>query len=231
MTGKASSLANSTAAVESFPEGFRWIEGCGISDDDGPVYIIPNHSDERARLNSQHYQIRFVLQNNQMAPVRKELRRGIKVLDAGCGTGIWSVEMAKDYPKSDFTATDINNVFDNTIVNLPTNVRFMLANTLDLPFEDDTFDYVFQRLQLGSFREKEWPQALQQLIRVTKPGGWIELSECKVWRFAAIQCLVSIMLRFTPLFPAPVAPLFLISSGLGWVVLQHWPFNNKSLSE
>ncbi|RUS15066.1 S-adenosyl-L-methionine-dependent methyltransferase [Endogone sp. FLAS-F59071] len=169
-SGRASSLATS-AAVESFPEGFRWIEGRGISDDAGPVYLIPNHSDDRARLNSQHYQIRFVLQNNQMAPVRKELRRGIKVLDAGCGTGIWSVEMARDYPKSDFTATDINSVFDDTIVDAPTNVRFMLANTLELPFEDDTFDYVFQRLQLGSFREKEWPQALQQLIRVTKPGG------------------------------------------------------------
>ncbi|RUP44970.1 S-adenosyl-L-methionine-dependent methyltransferase [Jimgerdemannia flammicorona] len=121
--------------------------------------------------------IAFVfLPSYYLAPVKEELERGIKVLDAGCGTGIWSLEMAKLYPASHFTGTDIVNVFEETIPKAPVNCNYEVANTLKgLPFQDGSFDYVFQRFQTGCFRKTEWPLVIAELIRVTKPGGWLEL--------------------------------------------------------
>lgn len=138
---------------------------------------LPNDEPEFNRLNAQHYQIRFAMQSNQMAPVRKELQRGIKVLDAGCGTGIWSVEMAREYPNSNFVGADLLDVFKVSAEIAPPNVQFQIANTLELPFEDNSFDYVFQRLQTACFRVNEWPIAIKELVRVTKPGGWVELGK------------------------------------------------------
>lgn len=143
------------------------------------AYVLPSDSSEQARLNSQHYLCRFLLEGNQLTPdVREGLQRGITVLDAGCGTGIWSMDMARDYPASSFTAYDMVDAYKRFIdKKTPANCQFLTANTLDLPFLDNSFDYVFQRLQNLSFRENEWPRAISELVRVTKPGGWIELGE------------------------------------------------------
>ena len=46
---------------------------------------------------------------------------------------------------------------------------YVLGNSMDLPFEDHTFDGVFST---GSLHEWEHPQAvMDQIIRVLKPGG------------------------------------------------------------
>ena len=55
---------------------------------------LPNDDIETNRLNLQHYLIRFVLEGYHKSPIQEQLKRGIRVLDAGCGTGVWSIEMA-----------------------------------------------------------------------------------------------------------------------------------------
>ncbi|RUS16302.1 S-adenosyl-L-methionine-dependent methyltransferase [Jimgerdemannia flammicorona] len=159
------------------PPGFKWIEGRAFKEAGNPAYPLPNDHEEANRLNSQHYQIRFLLEGNHKAPLRNELRRGIRVLDAGCGTGVWSIEMAREYPASQFVGSDFVDVFSPFISVAPKNLRFEVANTLELPYEDESFDFVFQRFQSASFRKDEWPKAFAELARVTKPGGWVEFIE------------------------------------------------------
>jgi len=104
------------------------------------------------------------------------LKSGIKVIDVGCGTGVWSFELATKFPNSTFMGTDITNVFVSLADKSPPNLTFLEADTrLGLPFDDNTFDYVFQRFQAGCFSTKEWPVVLRELLRVAKPGGYIEL--------------------------------------------------------
>jgi len=59
----------------------------------------------------------------------------------------------------------------------PKNVSFLQLNaTNGLPFPDDTFDYVFVRWLTTAFTEEQWKSAiLPELVRVCKPGGWIEV--------------------------------------------------------
>ncbi|RUS18542.1 hypothetical protein BC937DRAFT_88640 [Endogone sp. FLAS-F59071] len=149
-------------------DGFKWLDGRGFKEEN-PKYLLPHDIGEKGRLASQHYQIR-----NYQAPVREDLKRGIKVLDVGCGPGMWTIDMAKEFPASFFFGTDITNAFDEAEV-LP-NCAFMTADTTKgLPFEDETFDYVFQRFQCLCFTEEAWGKVIPELMRVLKPGGYLEL--------------------------------------------------------
>ena len=46
-----------------------------------------------------------------------------------------------------------------------------------LPFAAHTFDYVHQRLLVGAIPAMKWPGMIQELLRVSRPGGWVELLE------------------------------------------------------
>ncbi|RUS17226.1 S-adenosyl-L-methionine-dependent methyltransferase [Endogone sp. FLAS-F59071] len=175
---------SSLSSNSSLPDGFRWIVGRKFKDDSNPAYPMPTDEEELSRMDLQRYMIR-----NYVAPVQESLTRGIKVLDAGfvmvfvpiahltCGTGTWSLEMAKEFPKSQFTAIDIIECYDTALNMAPPNLTFSVADIRTLPFPNNTFDYVFQGLAMGSFRIHEWPGVISELVRVTKPGGWVELFE------------------------------------------------------
>jgi SAM-dependent methyltransferase len=46
-----------------------------------------------------------------------------------------------------------------------------------LPFPNNHFDFVHQRLLVSAIPADQWPAVLQELVRVTRPGGYIELAE------------------------------------------------------
>ncbi|RUS15570.1 hypothetical protein BC937DRAFT_92282 [Endogone sp. FLAS-F59071] len=114
-----------------------------------------------------------------------------KGIDTGCGPRIWTLDMAKDYPLSQFVGIDATKVFPMSC-SLP-NCSFIQANTLKgLPFPDNTFDYVFQRLFILAFAKKDLAVAIAELIRVTKPGGWIEMLRIKFnFLFLLILCTIA----------------------------------------
>ncbi|RUS25224.1 S-adenosyl-L-methionine-dependent methyltransferase [Jimgerdemannia flammicorona] len=138
--------------------------------------MLGNGPEEISRLENQHDILRTLVHGNYHAPMDEALERGIRVLDVGCGPGKWTLEMAQDYPASQFTGTDKAPVFPRNPP-LP-NCRYIQADTLKgLPFADNTFDYVFQRFLFLAFTQSDWAVVMYELIRVTKPGGWIELFE------------------------------------------------------
>ncbi|KAF8938762.1 hypothetical protein BGZ58_000212 [Dissophora ornata] len=58
---------------------------------------------------------------------------------------------------------------------MPSNCFFHKTDiTTSLPFADNTFDYCHVRLVLWGYRLNCFPDLLNELIRVTKKGGWIE---------------------------------------------------------
>lgn len=85
--------------------------------------------------------------------------------------------MANEFPKSTFVGIDVASHFPTDPTQIPPNCTFLKANTLQLPFEDNSFDFVYQRFMGMAFSTDDWKVAMNQIIRVLKPGGWVEISE------------------------------------------------------
>lgn len=97
---------------------------------------------------------------------------GAKILDVGCGPGTWIMDVATEYPNSEFIGIDMCDIFPNNI--RPANVSFQVGNVLDgLNFEDNTFDMVSLRFFVLAFRKEEWVGVLKEIRRVLKPGGYM----------------------------------------------------------
>ncbi|RHZ83329.1 hypothetical protein Glove_97g96 [Diversispora epigaea] len=173
-TSKKSTPLPSTNTQED--SDFRYIEGRRYHNGESVKYPLPN-DDEVDRLHQQHFLLRYVWQRNFGAPVKHILNQdGTKVLDVGCGAGSWILEMASNYPNTQFTGLDISPIQPSEIK--PKKVNFVIANVLDkLPFENDTFDYIFQRFLVSVIPKDSWPDVINELTRVLKPGGYLELVE------------------------------------------------------
>lgn len=144
----------------------------------GIPYVLPTDLAEINRLDFQHYMLRFALRGNFAVPVQ----RPAAILDVGGGTGRWALEVASVFPQAQVTSLDLS---DPTAPGsalagaaLPSNVRFQVANLLEgLPYPDASFDFVHQRLLVFALPLERWPDDVRELVRVTRPGGWIELVE------------------------------------------------------
>jgi SAM-dependent methyltransferase len=86
------------------------------------------------------------------------------------------MERAKEFPLAQVTGLDIESHLP--VPPLPQNFQFVQANVLmGLPFPDASFDFVHQRFLVGAIPAQQWPSVLQEVVRVTRPGGWVELLE------------------------------------------------------
>ncbi|HLI07355.1 MAG TPA: methyltransferase domain-containing protein [Ktedonobacteraceae bacterium] len=139
----------------------------------GVSYILPNDDQKINRLDLQHYLLRYMLKGNYLAPIVQPAH----ILDSGCGTGRWLVEMAEEFPQAELIGVD-RTLPEPGKVAFPPNCHFQVGNTLNgLPFEDGAFDFVHQRLLLFTIPQAYWQQVVNELARVIRRGGWVELIE------------------------------------------------------
>ncbi|KAI8068760.1 hypothetical protein BDF21DRAFT_439911 [Thamnidium elegans] len=91
------------------------------------------------------------------------------------GPGWWLMGMANDYPRSHFTGVDL---MIYPVTSPPKNCHFrVLDMSKGLPYPDNTFDMVSQHDTLFRYNQEDWDILLPEIIRVTKPGGYVELIE------------------------------------------------------
>ncbi|KAK9696622.1 hypothetical protein K7432_012354 [Basidiobolus ranarum] len=139
-------------------------------------YPLPNDVEEVGRLNLQHHLFRYLLQSNYIAPVSPDAKR---ILDVGCGSGIWCQEVSQTFPEAQFYGIDISDV-NKATVTMP-NFTFVNGDILKgLPFPDDYFDFVYQRAVVTGIPANKWEFVCKELVRVVKPGGWVELLELQL---------------------------------------------------
>ncbi|KAJ3564974.1 hypothetical protein NP233_g7937 [Leucocoprinus birnbaumii] len=144
--------------------------------------VLPHPQKARCRLNKQ-YDLFLTVYDNQLLHVPIELSEQDSVLETGTGTGIWLMNLAKTISAGpQLIGIDIEpKLFPEPSV-LPSNIRFEVQSVLKLPSEwTNKFSVVNQRLLVAGLRAHEWPQAISELYRVTKPGGWIQVFEPDAW--------------------------------------------------
>lgn len=97
-----------------------------------------------------------------------------KILEAGCGQGIRTKLMAEYFPHAEITGIDRSSeLLAEARINSPLN--FKEADIYELPFADDSFDFVYSRLVFMHLKDPQL--ALKNLLRVLKPGGRILIED------------------------------------------------------
>ena len=133
--------------------------------------MLPRHPAELERLDVQHYAVRATLGANYLAPVGQTPCR---VLDVGSGSGQWAYNVCEELHEAAVFGFDL----EPSPPPWPVRYRFARGNVLQgLPFVDDAFDLTHQRLLISGIPLKSWPPVVQDLLRVTRRGGWVELVE------------------------------------------------------
>lgn len=135
---------------------------------------IYNKAGEDTRLTrSRHGQLEFF---TTMEYIHKYLKKGMRILEVGAGTGRYSISLAKE--GYDVTAVELVkanlNVLKQNSKNLK-NIKSFQGDALNLSkFKDESFDMV---LVLGPlyhlYFEKDQQRAIDEAIRVCKKSGII----------------------------------------------------------
>ncbi|KAI9282776.1 S-adenosyl-L-methionine-dependent methyltransferase [Sporodiniella umbellata] len=139
------------------------------------TYWLPKDRDELDRLTGQHFIFKEILKGNVSSSVKEtiDFKKGAAILDVGCGSGVWSLDMSSDYPNCTYNSCDIIDTPE--LLRKQKKVKYAYGNVIQgLPYDDNTFDFVYMRLFICALRAEEWPMAIDEVIRVTKPGGMVQ---------------------------------------------------------
>lgn len=177
---KASVYTSYTAATDT-SEGLIRMERGRAFNVLSETYSLPTDTDEWNRLDKQHMAITLGLGGLYPAPdvVHAVLAPQVgvtkRIVDLGCGTGVWAIEMAREFPHCEVVGIDLARV-PLPEADLPTNCRFEVDDiNLGLPHLKEQFDVVFCRaVALGL---KDFRKSLEDVCACAKPGGiiiWID---------------------------------------------------------
>jgi len=111
-----------------------------------------------------------------------------RVLDVGCGTGGWLIEVARAYPSiSLLVGIDVSGRMieyaqaQAAARQIGERVEFCTMDALRmLEFPADYFDLVNQRFGHSFLRTWDWPKILHEYQRVARPGGVIRVTESDI---------------------------------------------------
>ncbi|CAG8889317.1 unnamed protein product [Penicillium nalgiovense] len=96
------------------------------------------------------------------------------ILDLGCGTGIWSIEVANKFPDSFVVGVDLAPIQPT---NTPKNCDFYAPFDFEAPWTmgEDSWDIIHMQMGCGSVAS--WPSLYRRVFQHLKPGGWFEQVE------------------------------------------------------
>jgi ubiquinone/menaquinone biosynthesis C-methylase UbiE len=123
-----------------------------------------------------------------------------RVLDVACGTGGWIIEAAQTYPAMSLVGIDISQRMieyacaQSKVHQVNDRVEFHVMDVLQtLEFLDASFDLVNLRFGFSFVRTWDWPKLLTELLRVTRPGGVLRITDTETIpqsNSSALMCLM-----------------------------------------
>lgn len=138
-----SDVASDTTSLKTFALRYDYMHGRRYQDREISKYLLPNDQEEQGeflasrhamfnnlpssdfltdRLDLDHHTWKLSLDGKHyLAPVNEPK----KVLDLGCGTGIWAIEVADENPGARIVGTDLSAVQPAF---MPSNVEFQVEN-------------------------------------------------------------------------------------------------------
>lgn len=137
-------------------------------------YVLPNDEQEQERLDMLHHIFRMITGGPIFRAPLFTNTRPQRVLDMGCGTGIWSIEFADEWPETTVIGTDLSPIQPSWV---PPNCKFYVD---DIEGEwtyppAEHFDYIHGRALLGSI--SGWRELFSRAFNHLKPGGILEIQD------------------------------------------------------
>ncbi|KAK4164023.1 S-adenosyl-L-methionine-dependent methyltransferase [Cladorrhinum sp. PSN259] len=133
-------------------------------------YVLPNDPAETERLDLQHNLLVMTFGGKlHLSSLQENVRR---VLDAGCGTGIWAVDFAEEHPETQVTGIDLSPSQPSFI---PPNVTFYVDDLEDDWTFSQPFDFIFTRFMTGSIQD--WPKYFKRCYDNLTPEGTLEVQD------------------------------------------------------
>lgn len=191
-------------------------------------YFLPNTLNECKRLDLQHFIFQQFFKRPFFAPIsqahhvstpttgswndqviEQALQRGVaangslpkRILDIGCGTGQWAIDIAKQFSDAWVVGVDSVSPARPFPLPLPANFTFLEANILHglTAFGDNSFDFVHMRCLGMGIPANQWQSVMNEIARVTINGGWIETVEADLPHdtgpaFATVQTMLETIL-------------------------------------
>ncbi|KAK7524835.1 S-adenosyl-L-methionine-dependent methyltransferase [Phyllosticta citriasiana] len=115
------------------------------------AYWGPDDDAQNDQLDIGHHMMRILLDDRlHLAPFSQ------RVLDVGCGTGIWSIDFADEHPSAEVIGTDLSPI---------------------QPARNH-FDLIHIRCLYGSV--SDWPAFCREAYEHIQPGGWIHQLETSI---------------------------------------------------
>lgn len=157
------------------------------------TYLFDQRNDQRAELSRLQAQARLDIEAERAMWKQAGLEPGMRVLDLGCGPGVVSCSLALEVAGGSVLGLDLSESLlasaEATRARLGIeNLQFARGDIYDLPLEENYFDFVYARFLFQHLSDPA--KALQNILRVLKPGGKI--------------CLLDVDDRFLLLSPEPV---------------------------
>jgi ubiquinone/menaquinone biosynthesis C-methylase UbiE len=108
------------------------------------------------------------------------IEAGLKYLDVGCGNGLATIHVA-DTLRLRAVGVDVDSAqiaLARHAAGGRPDVSFMTASATELPFDTGHFDIVFTNKALHHVAG--WEQAIEEIKRVTAPGGHVVFADLNV---------------------------------------------------
>ena len=230
---KHSVFSTSSANTGSGRSSFRYVNGRRYHADESVLYLLPCDLPELNRQTLKHHLYKEVFGGIYLAEF-PDNKIPSRVLDIGCGTGIWIADMhdhfaARGRGDVHFVGMDIVPVFQPM-----TGVDFAFcqhdALRFPYPFKDKEFDYIFVRdLTLGMPDTAVQSEFIAECMRLLRDGGVYEV-QCSMFtspvhRYTGWRRSVILTCRVysRPLHPLPPRHQSPLQSPL--LRLHHHPHN------
>ncbi|OAL56421.1 hypothetical protein IQ07DRAFT_626493 [Pyrenochaeta sp. DS3sAY3a] len=151
------------------------ISKTGANDDN---VIFTANEDEVARLDIQHKVVQACMPKPILAPVDLD-KEPLRILDQATGSGIFLRDLRALHPHTPhtYTGTDIETSYFPSSPTPDTSYHFQ-SMTAPWPASwNQSFDLVHSRMALPGVGTTPLTTAIEGLLGLVKPGGWIQFVE------------------------------------------------------
>ncbi|MDP6385005.1 MAG: methyltransferase domain-containing protein [Planctomycetota bacterium] len=188
--------------------------------------VIDTYTNFAERLYSR---IRFlILRQPFLDEIGQYLPRGGRILDLGCGFGLFSLYFALRAPRCQFTGVDLNDkriqrAQENSKKLGLSNIHYQVGSALDWHGQEH-FDAIYMLDLVHHLPAAEVPHFLEKTSALLKPGGVLlmkEVADRPRYKMLFTLALDRLMVGREPIHYWPPAELARVLEGLGFEVKTH----------